>query len=52
MIQYLDTTISFDVEEFRRHCLLNGLDDIALTLKKSTDIDAFEQHMSSQRPWL
>ncbi|MBT3889229.1 MAG: 3-isopropylmalate dehydratase small subunit [Planctomycetaceae bacterium] len=37
---------SFDVNEFRRHCLLNGLDDIALTLEHETKITAFEQRLS------
>ncbi len=36
-------TQSFEVEQFRRHCLLNGLDDIGLTLKHHADIAAFEQ---------
>ena len=36
---------SFDVNEFRRHCLLNGLDDIALTLEHEAKITAFEQRM-------
>ena len=37
---------SFDVNEFRRHCLLNGLDDIALTLEHEPKITAFEQRLS------
>jgi 3-isopropylmalate/(R)-2-methylmalate dehydratase small subunit len=37
---------SFDVNEFRRHCLLNGLDDIALTLEHEAKITAFEQRKS------
>ena len=37
---------SFDVNEFRRHCLLNGLDDIALTLEHEDKITAFEQRVS------
>jgi len=37
---------SFDVNEFRRHCLLNGLDDIALTLEHEAKITAFEQRLS------
>src|SRR5690606_11327195 len=36
-------TISFDVDEFKRHCLLNGLDDIGLTMEKSSAIDTFEE---------
>lgn len=42
----------FEVDEFRKKCLLGGLDDIALTLKKSAAIGAFEQGQSAARPWL
>ncbi|CAH0990370.1 3-isopropylmalate dehydratase small subunit 1 [Sinobacterium norvegicum] len=45
-------TISFEVDEFRRHCLLNGLDDIGLTLEDSDDIKAFEQQWQQKSPWL
>jgi len=45
-------TISFDVDQFRRHCLLNGLDDIGLTMQKDTIITAFEEKRSSLFPWL
>lgn len=44
--------IPFDVEPFRRHCLLNGLDDIGLTLQKETAIDEFEKKRSDVWPWL
>ena len=46
------TTISFEVDEFRKYCLLNGLDDIGLTLKDSDDIKAYEAKRSSTTPWL
>lgn len=42
----------FDVEAFRKECLLNGYDDIALTLKKSTDIESFIDKNKSKTPWL
>ena len=45
-------TIAFEVEPFRKHCLLNGLDDIALTLEKSASIVAFESAASQARPWV
>ncbi|RED18754.1 3-isopropylmalate dehydratase small subunit [Pontivivens insulae] len=45
-------TITFDVEPFRKHCLLNGLDDIGLTLQKSASIDSFEAQYAQQAPWL
>ncbi|KAJ7591221.1 aconitase family-domain-containing protein [Mycena floridula] len=44
--------ISFVTDPFRRHCLLNGLDDIALTLQKATSIEEFEQRRSEVWPWL
>jgi 3-isopropylmalate/(R)-2-methylmalate dehydratase small subunit len=45
-------TIHFDVEPFRKHCLLNGLDDIGLTLEKRPAIDRFEASQASRQPWL
>jgi 3-isopropylmalate/(R)-2-methylmalate dehydratase small subunit len=43
--------IKFDIDPFRKHCLLNGLDDIGLTLEKVAQIDAFEQATARSRPW-
>ena len=43
---------SFEVDEFRKYCLLNGLDDIGLTLKDAEDIKAFEQDWQQKSPWL
>ena len=45
-------TVSFDLDPFRKHCLLNGLDDIGLTLEKAASIDAYEKTAKSARPWL
>lgn len=45
-------SISFTIDPFRRHCLLNGLDDIALSLQRSSAIDAFEKKRSELWPWL
>ena len=45
-------SISFDIDPFRKHCLLNGLDDIGLTLQKEDKITAFETQQKAQRPWL
>ncbi|HRO11167.1 3-isopropylmalate dehydratase small subunit [Amaricoccus sp.] len=45
-------SISFEVDPFRRHCLLNGLDDIGLTMEKAAAIDSFEAKLASSRPWL
>ena len=44
--------IPFTVDPFRRHCLLNGLDDIALTLQKAAAIEEFEARRSETWPWL
>lgn len=44
--------IKFDVDEFRRHCLLNGFDDIGLTLQQEEDISAFEKVRDESFPWL
>ena len=44
--------INFKIDKFLKHCLLNGLDDIALTLEKNSDIENYEDAIKSQRPWL
>jgi 3-isopropylmalate/(R)-2-methylmalate dehydratase small subunit len=43
--------VKFDLDPFRKHCLLNGLDDIGLTLEKAASIDAFEKENAAARPW-
>ena len=43
---------SFDVDPFRKHCLLNGLDDIGLSLEKVDSIEAFENKAGAERPWV
>lgn len=45
-------TFSFEVDAFRKHCLLNGLDDIGLTLQKVDQIKAFEAKHKAAQPWL
>ena len=44
--------LSFEVDAFRKHCLLNGLDDIGLTLQHADDIKAYEARRARQAPWL
>jgi len=44
--------IKFDIDPFRKHCLLNGLDNIGLTLEKGKQISSFETSTASSRPWL
>lgn len=46
------TKIKFEVDPFRKHCLLNGLDDIALTLEDSDLIKSFEEKHKKNAPWL
>ena len=43
---------SFEVDPFKKHCLLNGLDDIGLTMEKSSSIEAYEKKLEFERPWL
>jgi 3-isopropylmalate/(R)-2-methylmalate dehydratase small subunit len=45
-------SINFDVEEFRKHCLLNGLDDIGLTLQHVDEIRTYEKRRGAEAPWL
>ena len=46
------SVIKFDIEPFRKHSLLNGLDDIGLTLQSGGAIDAYEEKLKTERPWL
>jgi 3-isopropylmalate/(R)-2-methylmalate dehydratase small subunit len=42
----------FEVDPFKKHCLLNGLDDIGLTMEKAASIDTFEAQSAQARPWV
>ncbi len=44
--------ITFEVDEFRKHCLLNGLDEIGLTMEKQSKIDTFEEQHQYNQPWI
>ena len=44
--------ISFDVDQHRKHCLINGLDDIGLSMEKIASVDAFEAQMAQSAPWV
>jgi|TARA_B110000093_G_scaffold45194_1_gene48298 3-isopropylmalate/(R)-2-methylmalate dehydratase small subunit len=44
--------IKFDVDQHRKHCLINGLDDIGLTMEKMESIDSFEKKMAKNTPWI
>jgi len=43
--------VKFEIDAFRKHCLLEGLDDVGLTLQKETSITAFEEKLAVSRPW-
>ena len=45
-------TIKFEVDAFKKHCLLEGLDDIGLTLEKEAAISSFEAQNATSRPWV
>ena len=44
--------VKFDIDPFKKHCLLNGLDDIGMTMEKSEHIDDYEDKASAHRPWV
>ena len=46
------TEFSFAVDEFKKHCLINGLDDIGLTMQKVASIDSFESEYATKAPWV
>ena len=45
-------SFGFEVDAFKKHCLLNGLDDIGLTMEKASSISTFESQAATQRPWV
>lgn len=45
-------TITFDLDPHKKHCMLNGLDDIGLTMEKVGHIKGFEEKLSENRPWV
>ena len=52
VVKYPGGEIPFEVEEFRKHCLVNGLDDIGLTMQKDQLIESFEAKRTANWPWL
>ena len=44
-------TVKFEIDPFRKHCLINGLDDIGLTMEKKTAIDSYEEKLKTERAW-
>lgn len=45
-------TVKFDIDPYNKHCLLNGLDDIGITMQKDKSIGAFEGKVKESRPWM
>lgn len=45
-------TLSFEIDGFKKHCLIEGLDDIGLTLQHTADIEAYEEKRKQEAPWL
>ena len=52
VIFYGNSEIKFEIDPFKKKCLLEGLDDIALSLKKSDKIKTFENNLKNQKPWI
>ena len=51
-IVYGNNEVKFKIDLFKKKCLLEGLDDIALSLKKSDKIKSFEQDLKNKKPWI
>ena len=51
-IVYGNNEIKFQIDPFKKKCLIEGLDDIALSLKKSDKIQIFENHLKNEKPWI
>ena len=51
-IVFGNNEIKFELDEFKKKCLIEGLDDIALSLEKSDKIDSFEKKLKSSKPWI
>ena len=51
-IIYGNNEVGFDIDPFKKKCLLEGLDDIALSLKKSNKIEIFEKDLKAKKPWI
>ena len=51
-IIYGNNELKFDIDPFKKKCLLEGLDDIALSLEKSQQMDMFEKNLKEKKPWI
>jgi 3-isopropylmalate/(R)-2-methylmalate dehydratase small subunit len=44
--------VHFEIDAFKKHCLLNGLDEVGLTMEKAKDLASFESKVAAERPWI
>ena len=51
-VLYGNNEVTFKVDPFKKKCLLEGLDEIALSLNKSNKIESFENNLKSKKPWI
>ncbi len=51
-VVYGNNEIKFDIDPFKKKCLIEGLDDIALSLEKSQQMDMFEKNLKKEKPWI
>ena len=51
-IKFGNKIIKFEIDEFKKHCLLNGLDDIAMSLEKKEKISSYESKIDKSKPWI
>ena len=51
-ISFGNNVVKFEVDEFKKKCLINGLDDIGLSMKKIDNIDNYEKKIESNKPWI
>ena len=51
-IKFGNKTINFEIDPFKKECLLNGLDDISLSLEKSEKISSYEENLKKTKPWV
>ena len=49
---YGNSEVQFKIDSFKKKCLLEGLDDISLSLKKSNKIENFEKDLKNKKPWI
>ena len=51
-IKFGNKELKFKIEQFKKKCLIEGLDDIAISLKKSKQIETYENKIKSSKPWI